>query len=451
MAVHRYGSERVSKGTSVGDVFLAVSRDTWAAAQLLEIYRLLFEGQGVRQGTSPDHFIYVTPSKARAQVNQLAVWIAERFGMPGGRVPARTPFGYISGPWDGWITLFAALAAGEDRDLARDFLEAVAQMSWAGGGVSRVSAASGGGGDASSGPMLLGSGSGGSASASPPGPSPGPSPAPPSSPPSPSPAPAPAPAPVFYGSFASTSRVAGYEPPPPAPPPPPPAPAPAPEAPGFFARVFGGKKTPIEEEVERLQLIIPPSVLPEALHDLGEQYKSAQRPPSSNVLRDLGLGGGSGESGGALGWQTKEEKRRAEADVFWDKRNREIAEQVARENAEREARYAAMSPREVFLEMRRPQDELVERAAAEAAAAGKSTRKSVRARSIKESFEAEPDISAPTAHSPEEQAEIEQRAREIEAKLAQQEAEKKAAEKLRQEGLSTVEKLRRPGGSPGGF
>src|SRR5271165_1092871 len=129
MDLHRYGRERPKSNRSTsGEVFVAVSRDGWAKGKLEEIYRKLFEGAGVRQGSSPDHFIYVSPSKARSEINELATWVNERFGAPGSTVPARTPFGYISGPWDGWITLFAALAYGQDQGLAVDFTESMAGL-----------------------------------------------------------------------------------------------------------------------------------------------------------------------------------------------------------------------------------------------------------------------------------------------------------------------------------
>ena len=113
-----------------GEVFVALSRDDWAKERLGEVYRKLFEGAGVRQGSSPDHFIYVTPGKARGEINELTGWIRDRFGDPASTVPAKTPFGYLSGRYDGWITFFAALMHGEDRGLAVDFNESVANMSW---------------------------------------------------------------------------------------------------------------------------------------------------------------------------------------------------------------------------------------------------------------------------------------------------------------------------------
>ena len=136
MNFHRYGRERSSNTrATTGDVFVALSRDSWARQMLGEIYRKLFEGAGLRQGSSPDHFIYVTPSKARSEINELASWVNDRFGPPGSTVPAKTPFGYISGPWDGWLTLFAALSYGTtDQGLAIDFTESVAGLSWSAAG-----------------------------------------------------------------------------------------------------------------------------------------------------------------------------------------------------------------------------------------------------------------------------------------------------------------------------
>lgn len=127
--MYRYGRERPRSVTS-GEVFLALSREPAIRAKLGEVYRKLFEGEGVRQGSSPDHFVYVTPGKARAEISEVSAWIRERFGDPAGTVPARTPFGYLSGRYDGWVTLFAALAFGGDRELAVDFTESVARMSW---------------------------------------------------------------------------------------------------------------------------------------------------------------------------------------------------------------------------------------------------------------------------------------------------------------------------------
>lgn len=129
MAVHRWGRDRPAK-TTVGDVFVALGRDEWTRGMLAEIYRKLFEGEGVRQGTSPDHFIYVSPGRARSEISQVSAWIGSRFGEPGGTVPARTPFGYLSGRYDGWVTLFSALRHGGDESLARDFSDVVAGMSW---------------------------------------------------------------------------------------------------------------------------------------------------------------------------------------------------------------------------------------------------------------------------------------------------------------------------------
>ena len=139
MDVSRYGRARPADArATAGAVFMAVTRDPWAKQLLGEIYQRLFEGQGLRQGSSPDHFIYVTPSKARAHIGALQSWITERFGAPGACVPAKTPFGYLSSPWDGWITYFAALDGrhGTDRGLALDFAETVAQVPWRGSSVS---------------------------------------------------------------------------------------------------------------------------------------------------------------------------------------------------------------------------------------------------------------------------------------------------------------------------
>lgn len=128
----RFGRDRpASTRATAGDVFVAVSRDPWARERLGEVYRKLFEGAGVRQGSSPDHFVYVSPGRARAEIREVSAWIGERFGDPAGTVPATTPFGYLSGRYDGWVTLFSALSYGEDRELAQDFVETVARMSWA--------------------------------------------------------------------------------------------------------------------------------------------------------------------------------------------------------------------------------------------------------------------------------------------------------------------------------
>jgi hypothetical protein len=165
--VHRYGRVRPTAATA-GEVLIAFSRDEEVKAKLGEIYRKLFEGEGVRQGSSPDHFIYVTPGKARGEINEVATWIEARFGPPASTVPARTPFGYLSGRYDGWITYFAALMFGSDRGLAVDFTESVARMSWASYDTSRA-------GDVGGGPL-------------PPSPPPSPPPSRPSPPP-PSPPP----------------------------------------------------------------------------------------------------------------------------------------------------------------------------------------------------------------------------------------------------------------------
>ena len=140
---HRYGRERFPRVTA-GEVFIALVRDDWAKTLLGEIYRKLFEGEGVRQGTSPDHFIYVTPSKARSEINELASWVDGRFGPPGACVPAKTPFGYISGKWDGWLTLFADMASGKDDKIVQDFEASAASLPWAGTGTSRMTSTTAG-------------------------------------------------------------------------------------------------------------------------------------------------------------------------------------------------------------------------------------------------------------------------------------------------------------------
>lgn len=145
MNLHRYGRDRPRQvRATAGDVFVALSRDAWAREKLGEVYRRLFEGEGLRQGTSPDHFIYVAPGRARAEINELAAWVGERFGDPAGTVPARTPFGYLSSRYDGWITLFAAIVHGTDRGVAVDFAESVAGMTWSTPITSRARAAGSG-------------------------------------------------------------------------------------------------------------------------------------------------------------------------------------------------------------------------------------------------------------------------------------------------------------------
>lgn len=205
----RYGRERPRSVTS-GEVFIALSRDPTMRAKLGEVHRKLFEGEGVRKGSSPDHFIYVAPGKARSEINEVASWIRAHYGDPAGTVPARTPFGYLSGKYDGWITLFAALLFGGDRELAVDFTESVARMSWSTYETSRA-ASSGYGGTQTT--------------------------ATEAAPPSPEPATAP-----------QTSRLLmpysrGEEKATPAPPAPAPAPPQTPK-PGFMERFFGIKPKP---------------------------------------------------------------------------------------------------------------------------------------------------------------------------------------------------------------
>ena len=127
---HRYGRVR-TKTASAADVYNALTEDEWASGKIAEVYRKVFEGEGTRKGSSPDHFLYVTPSKARSEINELGSWISERFGDPADTVPKKTPFGYLSVRYDGWMVYFAAMICGPDESLVLDFLESVADMSWA--------------------------------------------------------------------------------------------------------------------------------------------------------------------------------------------------------------------------------------------------------------------------------------------------------------------------------
>lgn len=138
MPLSRFGRAAAPpRAISVGAVYASLSGDAWAREQLGAIYRKLFEAGGARRG--PDHFLYVKPSRARCEIKELSDWVREHHGPPGGRVPAATPFGYLSSRWEGWLTLFAALAEGRDDDLRRDFGQSVAPMSWLGGAARAVS------------------------------------------------------------------------------------------------------------------------------------------------------------------------------------------------------------------------------------------------------------------------------------------------------------------------
>lgn len=131
MPFSRFGrSEPPARGARVGTVYAAISGDAWARDQLAAVHRKLFEVGGARRGRGPDYFLYVQPSRARCEIRELAAWVADRFGSPGARVPATTPFGYLSSRWDGWLTLFAALARGEGNGLRWDFDAAIAPLSW---------------------------------------------------------------------------------------------------------------------------------------------------------------------------------------------------------------------------------------------------------------------------------------------------------------------------------
>lgn len=257
--VSRFGRDRpAATRATAGDVFLAVSRDPWAKEQLGEIYRKLFEGQGVRQGSSPDHFIYVTPSKARANISELSGWVHDRYGDPSTTVPAKTPFGYISGPWDGWLTYFSALAFGTDRGgLTADFTESVARLPWSAPSTSRAVTA------------------GAAPVTAPSTPSPPP-------PPPPSPTPTPPPPTTVEGAAAEPEaekpgllrRIFGPKPPPP----PPPSPASAAmgeawteeesrESPEYLAR--RGREAENEDLERRLN---------EAYEAKAERYRAGGRP-----------------------------------------------------------------------------------------------------------------------------------------------------------------------------
>ena len=118
------------KDGTIDQVFSELTADTWARTKLVEIHRkfAVREAELRVAADSPDHFIYATPEKARAEINELASWIRERFGDPANAVPAKTPFGYLSDKYDGWITLFAASIFDDGLTC---FIATIGKMSWA--------------------------------------------------------------------------------------------------------------------------------------------------------------------------------------------------------------------------------------------------------------------------------------------------------------------------------
>ena len=131
MAWSRFGRSSLTHAANVGAVYSALVGDNLLREQLVVVHRKLFESGGARRGAGgPDHFLYVQPSRARCEIQELSRWVSERFGPPGARVPATTPFGYLSGRWQGWITYFAALATERDDNLRRNFDAAIAPLFW---------------------------------------------------------------------------------------------------------------------------------------------------------------------------------------------------------------------------------------------------------------------------------------------------------------------------------
>lgn len=142
MASYRFDNRARSAPATVGDVFLAISEDEEMRAKLGDIYETLFRrGAGGRRGTEwgpevPDHYFFVTPKKARGEINEVSSWIRERFGDPARTPTETTPFGYL-GPgngsyrYDGWVVFFAVLVHGQELDLAKYFTGDIAGMSWA--------------------------------------------------------------------------------------------------------------------------------------------------------------------------------------------------------------------------------------------------------------------------------------------------------------------------------
>lgn len=138
MASSRFDETRpnLPRGPRVAEVLRALTEDTTALGHLEEVYRALFLAAGATPGEG--HYVYVQPSRARSAIGQLATWLNRRFGAPAQRVPSRTPFGYLSDPYDGWITLFAAVLFVDEggEDLRRDFAAYVGPLPWS--GVSRA-------------------------------------------------------------------------------------------------------------------------------------------------------------------------------------------------------------------------------------------------------------------------------------------------------------------------
>ncbi len=141
MASFRFNERARSPRATVGDVYLALSRDEGMQAKLGDIYETLFRRGGGRRGTEwgpevPDHYFFVTPKKARAEITEVSTWIRERYGDPVRTPTEMTPFGYL-GPgngsyrYDGWVVFFAVLLHGQELDLAKYFTGDIAGMSWA--------------------------------------------------------------------------------------------------------------------------------------------------------------------------------------------------------------------------------------------------------------------------------------------------------------------------------
>jgi hypothetical protein len=395
MDFHRYGRTRPSSSrATTGDVFVALSRDSWARQMLGEIYRKLFEGEGLRQGSSPDHFIYVTPSKARGEINELAGWVNDRFGAPGSTVPARTPFGYISGPWDGWLTLFAALSYGTDQGLAIDFTESVSGLSWSSMGASRSRSAGGDGGFSTS--------------------------------------PSAAPSYPTTATWASLPPAQGEEegygygggtPPSPPSPPRPPSP-PAPEKPGFFDRIFGGgkKSPPPPPPTWPTERVVRPSAPPRA-------------PGEAPLLEDVS------ESAWEELLARREEDRRIDEMIRLE--DEEKKKRPTRtpppppEPGSLQARVNAAAEREVTERLARGEKPYVATASS-ILSETKATKKKQASKTKK--------TRTPRELTPKD---IESEAADVEETLKVADAVRAAEEE--EEKRSTVEKLRRPGGSTEGF